>query len=628
MREKIKNVSPYAVIALGAVILFIKCFYSFCWSDETFYFATCHRFFTGDSVFLHEWFPTQLSSVVLLPFYSIYMLICGSNTGIFLYFRILYVIMSTFNAVVMYNIIRQHSGRFSGLVCSLLLMYYTHLNIATLSYYTLSVQLYLMSMLLIYHYYKSRSKKQLIISGILFAISVLCLPTLSIVYFITTAVLGIFILCDKHSKTDSGSTTVSDKAQLPVILRYTFIGILIPAVLFFIFLFLNVSVSDFIKGIPYVLSDEEHGTSLIYPLRKFFISINEVFGTGAYASYLLITVSFISMFINRLKNRTACMIMFLADIVLFAINFICSNGHTGYIQTVFCLFAIPLFFVTRRKDMRLFFLFIVSGMVFSLVYSYSSNGYLYVLSMGHFIASIGCVLITEQFVRELLADPDKSPDIADSNDTVHKTGRKLITWFSCNFPQISLIACTAVICAVLVQTMMLRLVNIYRDAPPQMLKFRITAGPASGLYTTADHHVAYNVVYSTIKKYCQSSNLNDPQKFPNSLEQESNSVANIFITKLLPWGYMCTDLRCASPTTWRTSFNSERLKPYYEMNPGRYPDMILVLDEQFGSYLTCGDVESDPIPNENEIGGYLLEYVNSNSYEIINVPCGILYKRL
>ena len=55
--------------------------------------------------------------------------------------------------------------------------------------------------------------------------------------------------------------------------------------------------------------------------------------------------------------------------------------------------------------------------------------------------------------------------------------------------------------------------------------------------------------------------------------------------------------------------------------------MVLVLDEHFGSYLTCGDVESDPVPNENEIGGYLLEYVSSNDYEILTVPCGTLYKR-
>ncbi len=616
MTAKIRKILPYSLIFLSAVILFIKCFYSFCWSDETFYFSTCHRFFTGDSIFLHEWFPTQLSSVVLLPFYAAFMIITGSNTGIILYFRILFVIMSTVNALVMYKILKQHASRFAALTCSLMLMYYTHLNIATLSYYTLSVQLFLMSMLLIYHYSMSRSRKQLIVSGVLFALSVLCLPTLCIPYFITLAVIACLLLYCRHRQTGNGFTERINDAGLTDIVKYTFIGILIPAVVFFAFLLTNVSVSDFIKGIPYVLSDEEHGTSLIYPLKKFFISINEVYRYSAYASYLLIIVSFVSVFYSRLKTRAAAMAIFAADLILFVVNFICSNGHTGYIQTALCLFALPLFFITEKKDMRLFFLFFVSGMILSTVYSYSSNGYLYVLSMGHFIASIGCVPMIGNFVKEMLkTDPETG------------TKSKALSWCIHNFGNICLIACTAVTCAVLIQTMMLRLVNIYRDAPVQMLNSRITEGPAKGLYTTADHHVAYNVVYSTIKKYCRSSNLNDPHRFDNSLEKDSSSVANIFITKLLPWGYMCTDLRCGAPTTWRTPFNSERLEPYYKMNPGRYPDMILVLNEQFGSYMTCGDVESDTAPNENEIGGYLLEYINSNDYETIEVPCGTLYNR-
>ena len=640
MISKIRKYYPYALFAVGAIILFIKCFYSFCWSDETFYFSTCHRFFTGDSIFLNEWFPTQLSSVILLPFYSLYMILTGSNAGIILYFRILFVIMSTVNAVVMYNILRAHAGNFISVTCALMLMFYTHLNIATLSYYTLSVQLFLMSMLLIYHYFKSRNKNHLIISGVLFALSVLSLPTLCIAYFIVMIAIGLILLAARFLRLSEDIKNNISAACLTDIVKYTFIGILIPAVLFFIFMLINVPVSDFIRGIPYVLSDEEHGTSFIYPIRKFFIGINEVYGFGAYASYLLIIVSFVSSFFKLFKSRMFFLLMFIADIILFIEFFICSAGHTGYIQTALCLFTLPLFFMTPKKDLKIFFIFVISGMIFSLVYSYSSNGYLYVLSMGHFISSIGCAMLTEQFTLQMLMndkpEPASTPAVPENrsipetapSDTSSPAAPAVDSWFIKNLGHICLISCTAVICAVLVQTMMLRLVNIYRDAPIQMLNFKMTDGPAKGLYTTADHYVAYNVVQATIRKYCQSSNLNVPQKYPNSMEIDSNSVGNIFITKLLPWGYMCTDLRCAAPTTWRTSFNSERLKPYYEMNPGRYPDMILVLNDEYGSYLTCGDVEGDPAPNENEIGGYLLEYVNSNDFEKINVPCGILYKRL
>ncbi|MCR5508356.1 MAG: hypothetical protein K6F34_06700 [Lachnospiraceae bacterium] len=600
MLKKARRFYPYILIALCAAVLLIRCFYSFCWSDETFYFSTCHRFYMGDDIFRDEWFPTQLSSLILLPFYALYMLVMGSNTGVFLYFRILYVILSTVNAVLMFNIIKRRERTFIALSCSLCLMFYTHLNIATLSYYTLSVQMFLMSMLFIYHYGTSREVKHLVYSGALFALSVLCLPTLCVAYFAAVAFLALLSLAVRYVRPLKGLKDTLDGAHLKEIFLYTLSGIMIPFFLFVLYLVFTVPVSDFIKGIPYVLSDEEHATGLVYPAKKFFIGINEVYGRAAYISYFLTAAAFAASFTGLFKKGLARLALFAADFILFIVLAIRSMGHTGYIQTALCLFTLPLFFTGKEKDRRPFFLFIVSGMIFSLVFSYSSNGYLYILSMGHFIASIGCILILGR-----------------------QTGAKEIKKSG---PVITA-ACTAVICTVIITTAALRLVNIYRDAPLDMLDTKITEGPAAGLYTTKDHRDSYMTVYETIQAACRSGNLKEPSKYPNSMELDSRNVGNIFITKLLPWGYMCTDLRCASPTTWRTSFDSKRLEPYYEMNPGRYPDIILVLDEEYGSYLSCGDVEADPSPNENSVGGYLFDYVTGNDYEKISVPCGFLYVR-
>ena len=148
--RKIPSALPYVVFILSAVILIIRAFYSFCWSDETFYLSTCHRLYTGDGIFRHEWFPTQLSSLIMLPFYALYIAITGSVEGIVVYFRILFVLMSTLNAVIVYNILKKHASVFTSMACALFLVFYTHLNIATLSYYTFSVQFFLVSMLIIY----------------------------------------------------------------------------------------------------------------------------------------------------------------------------------------------------------------------------------------------------------------------------------------------------------------------------------------------------------------------------------------------------------------------------------------------------------------------------------------------
>ena len=106
---------PYLILGIGSLLLLCKCFFSFCWSDETFYFSTVYRFYQGDSIFLHEWFPTQLSAVILLPLFSIYMNIVGSTTGILLYFRICFVVFSLISS----NLINSSSVKFKSLALSI-----------------------------------------------------------------------------------------------------------------------------------------------------------------------------------------------------------------------------------------------------------------------------------------------------------------------------------------------------------------------------------------------------------------------------------------------------------------------------------------------------------------------------
>ncbi len=597
MKPSIRKSLPYIIILAAGILLLLKCFYSFCWSDETFYFATANRFYQGDSIFQHDWFPTQLSSVMLLPLYSLFMKIAGSADGVILFFRICFVLFAVICSFIIYRIIQYSYPQWIALVSALLYLFYTHLNIATLSYYTMSVGFFLVSMLLIYHFYQTALRRYLLISGVIFALSVLALPTMALAYILVILGIAVLLLACRFLPMPVWIRHAVEQGQLPVVCWYSFLGICIPAVMFGIFLLTNVQISDFIQGIPYVLSDEEHGTSLIYPLKKFFIGINEVYGYAAYLGYLLIVVTALTALIEvhgKIISRRLKLILCSADILLFSAYFICSIGHTGYIQTALCMFALPLFFLTTNRQSKAFWLLFASGMIFSVVYSYSSNGYLYILAMGHSIASIGGIMFIYDFKKEICnADTDSS----------------LIEMFS--------VLCTCIMLAALLQTITLRFVNVYRDAPLDELTVRLESGPAAGLYTTVEHASMYTTVYKVLQDHCQSDDLN-PQK---------NNNGSLFITKLLPFGYLCSDLKCGSPTTWRTSFNSVRLEDYYQLNPDRYPDLILVLDDEYGSYDSCGDVEADPSPNENEIGGFLLDYVTREGYEIIDVDCGTLYRR-
>lgn len=618
MRKLVKtNLIPVFILAISCIILLVKSRYSFCWSDETLYSAISGRFYNGDSLFYHEWFPTQLSSVLTLPLYSLYVNITGGTCGIILYFRILYVLFELISAISVFSIIKRHHGVMIALAAGLLTEWYTHLNIATLSYYNITLLTFLLAMLILYDCYMKesefskksygyieykKSKISLFTAGFLFALSVLCLPTLSVVYILVVFVGFFIVILSKLLIKVKWLKSLNIKLDFIYVFKYTLAGILVPAFIFFIYLISHVRINDFISSIPYVLSDDEHITSKLYPLKKMYLSINEIYGRISKISYLFIGFSlivFVFILIYKYSNNTnarttlkkvilpaKCVVLFV-DIVLFVLFFYKSIGCPGYIYTAVLLFSLPIFFITENKNYMLFILTVISGLMLSLTYSYSSTGMLYVLSMGHFIGTIGCVILIYDFSKEFLVN---KPFISKASKVVF----------------------TAIVLITVIQTSVLRITTIYRDDTLGNLTKEITRGPARGLITSKEHLDMYNDVYDVITTYCMKD------------EAKNN---NLLISNLLPFGYLISDMKIAAPTAWRNSMSNERLRQYYEIHNDRYPDVILLLNEEYGSYEAFADVEGDKRPNANDTQGYIYDYINANSFKSISVPCGTVYMK-
>lgn len=580
-KEYMAGYWPYILFVLSALVLIYRARLSFCWSDESFYFSTSNRFLQGDKIFVHEWFPTQLVSLILLPFHFIFKLISGGNEGVILYFRILYVIFSLIITAVIYEILKKYYGGLAAVCAALFYQYYTHLNIATMSYYTLSYSFFLLSMLLIYDYIRKQAKepdktlvKQAVAAGMAFALSVLSLPSLVAFYALALAgfIAGIFVF-KKH------------KALLLRLLTWLHVGIIIPAVLVLIYVLPRSGIAGIFDNLEYVLSDEEHVVASISgPFRNFFDSVYAVFDKRAvFIAVILSFVCFVYSIISKNKKENSIgpvkNILFILDLLLFVFFFLKSMGHTGFIATTVLLFSIPLFLLQDKKDWLLFLLLVVNGMIFSMTYSYSSMCDLYVLSIGHNIAAIAGICFVGSYARDI------------------KTAGTFKAY----------IVLYIIMLLAVVQTMVLRFVNVYRDGPVLELNSLIREGPAAGLYTTKEHCESYMGVLGLIGE--------------NELAQ-----GDIFFTKLLPWGYLATDMKCAAPTTWRTKLSSQRLGLYYELQPEKIPEVVIVLKDFVGSYNTCGDVQADPYPNENEMDGELLEILKGGNYTCEDSDYAVIYR--
>ena len=83
--------TAYGCLGVLAVLLIFRAFFGVDYTDESFYFALAKRFAMGDQILVDEWFPTQLIGVLLLPFYRLYVGLCGSQEGIILADRLCYV---------------------------------------------------------------------------------------------------------------------------------------------------------------------------------------------------------------------------------------------------------------------------------------------------------------------------------------------------------------------------------------------------------------------------------------------------------------------------------------------------------------------------------------------------------
>lgn len=574
-RTFLKKYYPELIFALSLLLLLLRGMLSFCWSDETLYYSTAYRFLQGDAPFFHEWYPTQLLSILLLPFLAVFRLFSGSMDGVILYFRILTVLLSGASAYSVYRLLRERVVRLFAMLATLLLLFYTHLNIQSLSYYTVSVHCGVLIPLLLVRYSERKkdgkeSNGDLIVAGVLMVVLVLSMPTMLLVYGICAAAALLFF----HRE--------GRKAYL-----MTLAGSVPAALIFTGYLLCRVSIPQILASLPYVLNDEEHSRTTLYvTARRCVTNLTEQYGRWLLVWVLaVLTAAVVRWLVKRGKvTNLAKATVLLLTTAVFTGMLVRSIPHTGYIQVVLVLTAVPVFLLTEKKDLGLL-PGVLLGLLMAYSYTYTSSGSpLYTEAVGFAVASVPAVCFYAGFVRE--------------------QGE---AWK---------VLCLLQVCAAVLLTISLRIFNVYRDDRLMHLTARIEQGPAKGLYTSEAHLAAYDAAVESVRIAAETAE-GCPQGKDSSL----------LISKLMPFGYLCTDLKCAAPSSWRNALDSPWLEQYYALYPERRPDLVLVLDASYGSYETVGDVVADPIPNENTMGDSMREYLNDGDFAVKEVPAGRLYYR-
>ena len=535
-------------------ILLWRVFHGFDWSDDSYYSSIVYRFIQGDSLFQSSWDIHQISTVILFPLFWIYTKILGT-TGIILFSRVVFVVIQTVEAIgLFYKFNKKNNCIWSILAALVLLCYESNYG---LSYNAMMIESFVMAFLLLPTKEGTHSHFRFLCCGVFSGIAIQSYPST----FLVVICFIVFILLN------------GKELRWNNIMWYISGGTLV-IIYFVVFLSLNSSFEALKSNAHYLFTDPEHG-KIIFSIRDHFQNLKDLIGhRGLQILLIADAIAIISWF----TKRKISVVLRIA------------------------LFAILLFYILSQwMDVRVDYgkrqiqyqLFFSVSMVFPTLWLLSRLKWdnIILLFLGGTVASIGVNIATnngETFYVYPYIISAIATVIYIGKTIQIKRGRLMILMTSFCPLSLSIVSLIAYLFCASIN-------YVYRDSPLDSLNARMETGPAAGIYTTQERASKYEETIEAIANYI-------PQK------------GCVLYCKLLPFGYLCNEVKPATPRLWRTNLDYEMFEEYYQNNPDRKPDAIYIVDEDYG--ITNSGIV---------IGEYMKSYIDSTPHKTIELQCATIY---
>lgn len=573
-----KEIVPVFILFCVTAVLIYRCFFSFVWSDESFYLSLVHRFWTGDRPIIDEWSGVQFYAVALLPIYSLYRMLVGSSDGVYLFFRIIMVLADFALSLYIYQSLRKKGDVWPAFLGALLFLLYTRANIHGASYYSFALFFFTWSLFLIWNELDKSKGQRMLLAGCTMALAVLAIPYLAVFYIAAVCMVWIVPqLCSFRKQT-----------------MWMMGGTLCCAVIYCAFLLTRAGTGDIFSNISHIFSDAEHESNNI------LFSI--VFWLARIANRYKYTLPGLAMaFIyvlcrkgRKIKCNFYTDIMYvITNLAIFAINIIVSDDMAGCVNIAVGILAVFLCFLSSSSQnavlKRAVWLVFFPGLIFSMLFHYASNTGLDAITVGFAVCVTVSPLMIGEGIKGLLLGSG--------------TTEKLVRG-----------AAFVLLAVAAFQSGWLRLSGVYRDGAMSELNVQLSLGPAKYLYTTEEHAVQYMDLLKTVERTCDVG------------ENE-----RIVFVEMAPWAYLCVKAPCGAPSPCRfwEGLSEDNLKKYYEESPERFPAYVCDVAPEYGSFRSVyiQRNERGERPNGTDAGNWLIEAVQSLGYEEEKTSCGIIYQR-
>ena len=519
--EKIRkqNLCFFAGIFGIGLILFWRCFYSVNTTDEAYYVGTVYRLWFGDGMLCDEWNPTQqMCSFWLYPFYVLFRLILGSNEGMILAFRLLYIVFQLFISIYLYGKLKKY-----GSVSSFGIFFYllsTAFNINSLSYNTMANGC-LVALLVTLAMMEKSNWKTCVWAGIFASIVVMANPYAVFAYVLYGIVCAVVTIIFKKKEKSAPAAL-----QFGMFFKMSLTAVAVLAV-FLIFTFQNATLERIMKNLPYIIGDQEHYQRWDVKISDYFRYFREHY----FGSVIVpLMVSAAALFD---KKRTEHGKIYMGIAVISVVPYMIYHGlisdyvPVNLVTVPICFLGIPAYVISKERLSKVFYTWYVPAMIYPFIVQITSNTGPLAVSAAFVTAGAAAVLLTAHWAEEQEC----------------KICKNVIY---------------GVICLQLVMMLILRITYVWADAPMSELTTKVERGAAKGLYTTAEAEQYYNEVYDDL----DALNMREDDGF--------------LVIGSDPLLYLYAEKEVASYSTWQVYTNETRLYRYYEVHDGegKFPSVV------------------------------------------------------
>ena len=544
---------------MATAFLFWKCKYGFAYYDESFYLTIPFRLCQGDSLFLHEWNLSQMSSVLLYPVMWIYRFFFHDTVGILLHFRLIFTFFWAVVAVFIFFRLKSFS-LVGAILASLAFLFYTPFGIMALSYNSMGIMFLLCACVLAVSFKCSGTSWSF--AGFFLAGAILCCPYLLVLYVLLTAVAF-------------GALIWRQKKAVCCWLFLSF-GSGLMLVLFCLLIFSRASIRDLTVVFPELFQDPTHPDfSFLSKLDAYVEDIlfcNYAFIPGMFVFVL----SCILAFWNKGRKIGFVLVCLAASAIL--VCFLFEKPYLNYLMFPINMPGLYCALISRDRNVRRLFLgFWLPGGIYSFCSHFASNQEFYAISSASTVMTIASIMILVCHLCD-----------QDWQDNTFLALRKA-AYFS------FALLISVQICG----EAYMRYTSVFWESGMHEQTALCKSGPEKGILMRPKRLEEYELDENDI-----------------AIIHETESIQKVLFLTKKTYMYLSAQKEYATYSAWLSGVNAftiKRLDRYYELFPGKTPDGIYIETEfsEYAEHFLANGYILDELPSG---AFWLTRHLNDNNY--------------